>query len=162
MSTVSSLCKARETWNIRQDMVDEISPQALAARIKQEMDARGKKQTELAELFGLSANAVSKWIKSGKIGRDRIPVIARFLGVTMEWLLTGREPKTLQDARYIPPVGSVNLSLEPPLTPRDRALLDLFHGLTSEQQDAYLRDLETTQRRNAEIFEALSRQRKST
>lgn len=87
--------------------------------------------------------------------------IADALGVRPEWLATGQEPMTSEEARYIPPVGTVNLSLEPPLTPRERALLDLFHGLTPEQQDAALRDLETTQRRNVEIFEALIQQRKS-
>lgn len=118
-------------------------------------------QRALGEKVGTSQQNIAKLEKDGSQETAYLIRIAIATGYRAEWLETGKEPKTAEAARYIPPIGTANLNLTPPLSPRQQAVLDLFDGLTPEQQDATLHDLEATQRRNAEIYEALSRQRKA-
>ena len=57
-----------------------------------ELRGQGKSQTELAALFDISDAAVSKWLKTGKVSRDRLPVLARFLAINLQWLAEGKGP----------------------------------------------------------------------
>jgi transcriptional regulator with XRE-family HTH domain len=58
---------------------------AIAARLK------GITQAELAEKLDVSASAVSAWAKEGRNPPSkRIPEIAAILGVSVEYLLTGK------------------------------------------------------------------------
>lgn len=75
-----------------QPMVEKISPQALAARLRKALELSGKSQKDLADLFVISEAAVSKWLRTGKIGRDRLPVLAHYLSVSLSWLLSGEGP----------------------------------------------------------------------
>lgn len=94
MSTAGYLLHCGVSRILFQLMVDEISPEALAARLRQALDRCGKQQTDLAALFEISDAAVSKWLKTGKIGRDRLPGLARFLAVNLQWLAEGKGPMT--------------------------------------------------------------------
>lgn len=66
--------------------------------IKTRLEAMEKTQGWLAEIAGVSINAVSKWTKTGKIGRSQVPVVAKALGITADQLLrgdlAGAEPST--------------------------------------------------------------------
>lgn len=93
-------------------MVNELPTTALAARLRQALEASDKHQTELAALFEISDAAVSKWLKSGKIGRDRLPAIARFLGVSLQWLAEGTGSMRGND-----------------LTPDEKVLLENYRAL---------------------------------
>lgn len=53
--------------------------------------------------------------------------------------------------------GAEEIPSTPMLTPRLQALVGLFEGLTEEQQEETLRELEETQRRNAALYEALKK-----
>lgn len=48
---------------------------------------------ELAGVVGVTQAAVSNWLKGSIPKGDQLLVMARALGVTMEWLLTGSAPK---------------------------------------------------------------------
>lgn len=103
-------------------MVDEnISPLALAGRLRQALDLSDKSQRHLADLFGISDAAVSKWLKSGKIGRDKLPVIANFLGVTLKWLASGE--------------GPMRAELEE-VAPDEREMLRKYRALSQKGKDA--------------------------
>lgn len=56
--------------------------------------AKGKgRQVVLGELFGVSQNGARKWLEGEAIpNTKRLPAMARMLGVTTEWLLTGDDP----------------------------------------------------------------------
>lgn len=53
--------------------------------------------------------------------------------------------------------GGEEIPAAPLLTPRLQALVGLFEGLTEEQQEETLRELEETQRRNAALYAALKK-----
>lgn len=53
--------------------------------------------------------------------------------------------------------GGIPDPVAPVLTPRQTAMLGLFDGLAPSQQEEVMRELEETQRRNAELYEALKK-----
>lgn len=55
--------------------------------IKDALSRMGKTQAWLAEKVGVSDNAVSKWIRTGQISRENIPMVARLLGLYPDELL---------------------------------------------------------------------------
>ena len=53
---------------------------------------RGKGQNDLADSIGISGRTVSAWKNRGTDPPSNLaPAIAAFLGVSLEWLLTGEE-----------------------------------------------------------------------
>ena len=74
----------------------------LGERIAEKRKAKGYKQDELAEMLGVSAQAVSKWendISCPDI--MTLPTLARKLGCTVDELLVGKNEE--KDATLIPP-----------------------------------------------------------
>ncbi len=64
----------------------------ISQRIFEELEKQGKKQKELADYIGLSTSAISDWKKKGtNPAAEKISVIADFLGVSTDYLLTGKE-----------------------------------------------------------------------
>lgn len=55
--------------------------------IRDQLKVLGKTQGWLAEKAGVSDNAVSKWVKTGQISRERIPRVARLLRIDPALLL---------------------------------------------------------------------------
>lgn len=51
-------------------------------KIKAAIDAKGITQTALAEIIGVSNNAVTKWIRTGKVSKKNIPKVAHALGMS--------------------------------------------------------------------------------
>lgn len=73
----------------------------LGERISEKRKAKGLKQDELAEMLGVSAQAVSKWendISCPDI--MSLPLLAEKLGCTVDELLTGKEE--LKDVMMLP------------------------------------------------------------
>jgi hypothetical protein len=102
------------------------------------MDEARVKNTELAEITGVTIQAIGGWMKTGSIDRKHWPAICDRLGITLDWLLLGVNPKH--------PFG-VN---EPGATYNDpglRQALDEFaHATPDERQTALviLRQLRAT------------------
>lgn len=64
----------------------------LGERIAEKRKARGLKQDELAEMLGVSAQAVSKWENDVSCPDIMtLPLLAEKLGCTVDELLTGKE-----------------------------------------------------------------------
>jgi transcriptional regulator with XRE-family HTH domain len=122
-------------------------------RIKKARLAANIKKAEIARRVGVSAPTVSDW-ESGKIKSiegENLLRLAQTLGVTPNWLLTGKEsgyPALLPDQ---------SSNDEPALTLRQQALLNLFESLTDDQQDEYMRSLEAQKQQNKMIWEQLSK-----
>lgn len=64
----------------------------IAQRIMWELDRQGKKQKDLSAFTGISTSAISAWNKNGtQPASDKISLIADFLDVSLEYLITGQE-----------------------------------------------------------------------
>jgi transcriptional regulator with XRE-family HTH domain len=64
----------------------------ISERIFDVLKRSGKKQADLAKHVGVRSNTVSDWKNKGiNPSADLIPKIAEFLGVSCDYLLTGKE-----------------------------------------------------------------------
>jgi transcriptional regulator with XRE-family HTH domain len=63
----------------------------IGQKIKAAIDSKGITQMALAEAVGVSNNAVTKWIKTGKISKANIPKIAKELDLTLSDFFDGEE-----------------------------------------------------------------------
>lgn len=52
-------------------------------KIKAAIEAKGITQMALAEAVGVSNNAVTKWVKTGKVAKENIPKIIKELGMSI-------------------------------------------------------------------------------
>ncbi|OYO29180.1 LexA family transcriptional regulator [Janthinobacterium sp. PC23-8] len=67
--------------------------------IKSRLSALGKTQGWLAERADVSHNAVSKWIKTGKISRENAILVAQALSCSVDELLLGEGDDSISTAR---------------------------------------------------------------
>jgi SOS-response transcriptional repressor LexA len=54
----------------------------------------GKNQEGLAAHCGVSPQAVTKWVRTGKLKRENLALAADYLGVSLEWLMTGIDSRS--------------------------------------------------------------------
>lgn len=63
----------------------------ISERILDLLRQQGKKQKDLSDFTGISTSAISAWNKNGaQPSSDKLPLIAEFLSVPLEYLVTGR------------------------------------------------------------------------
>jgi transcriptional regulator with XRE-family HTH domain len=77
--------------------------------IKEALLLLGESQRWLAERVGVSDNAVSKWVKSGKLDKKHIPLVSEVLHLSVE-VLIGASPsagRTSPTARDLPVLRAV-------------------------------------------------------
>jgi transcriptional regulator with XRE-family HTH domain len=126
---------------------DETDRNNIAARLKSAIAAAKIPKTTLATKCGVSDQAVTGWTKTGRISKKNLPAIASALGVTTDWLLTGKEsPSTLPNAAN-----------EEALSRQEQIILELFRDLTDTQKAEAVRSLETQKQQNDTIWEELSK-----
>lgn len=95
-------------------------------RISQTLKERDKTAIDLCKTLDIQTSTMSTWKARKKDPPARyMPTIARFLGVSLDYLLTGQEPPAVQKT-----------------TSTEDALLDLFRMLPVERQQRYLGRLE--------------------
>lgn len=126
---------------------DETDPINIAARLKSAIAAAKVPKTALATACGVSDQAVTGWTKTGRINKKNLPAIAQALGVSVDWLLTGREP----------PSGSTDAANEEALSRQEQIILELFRDLTDDQKAEVVRSLEAQKQQNDTIWEQLSK-----
>ena len=61
---------------------DNLRMNKIGLKIKAALTSKGLTQMSLAEKVGVSNNAVTKWIKTGKVAKDNIPKIAKILDMS--------------------------------------------------------------------------------
>lgn len=64
------------------------------------MKERGMTQVDLARETGVSQAAVSNWLNGSVPKGDQLLILTKAFGVTMDWLLTGKGPKSLGIAYF--------------------------------------------------------------
>ncbi len=88
----------------------------ISKRIFEELKKQKKKQKELAEYTGISESAVSDWKKKGtNPAAENLYVIADFLNVSVNYLLTGEEKLETS-------------------TGKEQEMLNLFRRLPNDEQ----------------------------
>lgn len=75
----------------------ETKRKAVALRLHAAMREAGVSNTALAEAAGVSVQAVTGWLQTGKIARERIPVVAAKVRCSVDWLLTGTEQMRVRE-----------------------------------------------------------------
>lgn len=72
---------------------------SIGTRIRAAREAKKVTQAALAARFSISRNAISMWESGGaQPSAAKLPEIARFLGVSPNWLWTGREERQARTA----------------------------------------------------------------
>lgn len=67
----------------------------MGERITEARKAKGMSQTDLADAMGVSRQSVSKWeLNESTPEVEKLPCLAGILGVSLDWLLMGKEEKT--------------------------------------------------------------------
>lgn len=67
----------------------------ISERVFTLLEAQNKKQADLARALGVRQNTVTNWKKANyNPDAGHIEAIAAFLGVSIDYLVTGREPAT--------------------------------------------------------------------
>lgn len=95
-------------------------------RITQTLKDRDKMAVDLCKVLNIQTSTMSTWKTRKKDPPARyMPTIANFLGVSLEYLLTGVEPPAIQKT-----------------TDTEDELLELFRSLPPEKQQRYLGRLE--------------------
>lgn len=108
-------------------------------------------QEELGRLAHVSQAAISK-IERGEQDRTTYIIeLADVLNISESWLSTGEGEMTADGSSPSPTQSVKNLS------PKERALLGLFSGMTQDQQDELLRRAEDTKLANERILKELNR-----
>lgn len=123
----------------------------ISERIFNVLQKTGKKQADLAKYAGVRSNTVSDWKnKNINPSADLIPKIAEFLGVSCDYLLTGKEPAAIMASNIhnsavvqgnhastlIVKNGKSKEGRE--LSDQEVELLRIFHSLDVKRQTALL------------------------
>lgn len=85
--------------------------QAIAGFLRRSVEQKRCKQKDLADLCGISEQAVSKWMKSGHVELANLVKIAGFLSVSLDEMV-GRE--TPVDSDDLTSIVQVMRTMEPP------------------------------------------------
>lgn len=113
--------------------------ESIGQRIKRLREARSLSQEQVASKVGVSRVAVTKWEngQTANLKLDNLLNLCTLFELTADELVTGEK-----HTRRIAP------SLAPQNTPHQQAILNLFDGLTKEQQEEIYRELQETKQQN--------------
>lgn len=107
-------------------------------RLEKVLKDKGISKTELAEKNGIRRPTISDWKKNGAVPSGDVCLkIARYLGVSAEWLISGEETKD-----YIPAEEKKLLSMLRELTPEQRHTIDvLLNDFEKTNMESFKKDL---------------------
>lgn len=91
-SLLACEAKSHEHKAMLNDEKKEAERLALAKRLSEAIKAAPSK-TAIAVACGVSDQAVTGWLKTGRVHKRNLPVIAKETGYSLQWLLDGAEPK---------------------------------------------------------------------
>lgn len=125
--------------------MDEVFERLVAAA-KKNKGCEG--HSAISDLLNESPQVITNWAKR-RVPRSKVAAIASALGVTTDWLLTGREPSGS--------TGSTGAANEDALSRQEQIILELFRDLTDNQKAEAVRSLEAQKQQNDTIWEQLSK-----
>lgn len=106
---------------------------SIGARIRAAREQLGLSQAQLARSLGITRSACSQWEASDGTAprRERLAQIAQLLGVSYEWLATGRSGVESG-------VGEASPRYASSLTAEQREMIELFDGLSHDSRRSLL------------------------
>ena len=117
----------------------------ISERIFSLLEAQNKKQADLARALGVRQNTVTNWKKANyNPDAGHIEAIAAFFGVSIDYLVTGREPQHSIVAQGIfgdenhHNVVTINGTAALELSEFETELLQIFGELSTRQKNALL------------------------
>lgn len=115
-------------------------------RIYELYDQKGKKPYELCNYLGITQSTMSSWKTRHKNpAADQLEPIAKFFGVSVEYLVTGNEPEPI---RYT--------------TKQEDELLELFRALPESKRYEYIGDIKGFLRAYAESIKFADEQKRQS
>lgn len=96
----------------------------ITTRIDTKLSEKQKRRSDLFKATGLSEASMRNWIKGSVPSAEAAYKVAQFLGVTVEWLVTGIEDKS-----------STELIM---YTEQERELIEIFRHLDERDKNAVL------------------------
>ena len=111
---------------------------SISARIRQARQDAGISQSRLAGMLGVTRSACSQWESTGGTAprRERLEQLATLLGVSYEWLATGRKPKEGRTAFMVK--EGIIPSYRAVMTDDQEELLKLYNALSAKMRKALL------------------------
>ena len=97
----------------------------ISARIDNKLLEQSKKRADLVRATGISEGTVRGWIKGAIPNAEAAYKVAQYLGVTVEWLVTGIDNKS----------ENQNLKM---YTEQERELIEIFRHLDDRDKNAVL------------------------
>ena len=116
-------------------MVDEYSE-----RLKQAMDTAGVDTTALAKDIGVSYQAVRKALTGGRFGAANNAKAAKRLGVTSDWLATGKGQRASSDGASTAP-APVKGEVFRALSTEEKELIEHWRHLLGKDRRAKLAEI---------------------
>ncbi len=107
-------------------------------RLEKVLKDKGISKTELAEKNGIRRPTISDWKKNGAVPSGDVCLkIAKYLGVSAEWLISGEETKDC-----IPAEEKKRLAMLRELTPEQRHTIDvLLNDFEKTNMESFKKDL---------------------
>lgn len=118
----------------------------LAIEFQKAMETSGVPPKAIAELCGITEQAVSNWRRTGKIARKHLPKIAMATKWSVQRLLTGKDDAT-------------EPGIQPPPTPEELEMLLLFRDMPTEDQAQLYTDIRNRATKARDYVERFMRER---
>ena len=84
--------------NITDNVNMEITGQDIVKRVDSKLKERNLKRRAVADAVGITTQSFTHWTMRGSVpAADTAIRIARFLSVSVEWLITGKDPERLSE-----------------------------------------------------------------
>jgi transcriptional regulator with XRE-family HTH domain len=146
---------------------EQLEMQMIAERLKEAISKSGIKKTDIATACGVSDQAVTGWLKTGRVHKKHVPKLAALTGVSTDWLLTGKESTKLSLSTTLSydlledNAELVGASNEPILHSDEAMLLRLFREMTDEQRADILKNASDTHETNERLLAQLLARKKA-
>lgn len=119
-------------------------------KLKQEAERLGLTPAQVAEIFDVKPPSVYDWYENGRIAKKHYPKLVQWSSKPITWWLDmPNESIGVGEG----PAAYVNVD------PRHKALLDLFDGLPSKEQDELIRTLTEKKQHYDSVIEELLQRR---
>ncbi len=131
-----------------EEISKEVSNRGLASRLKYAYERKAAREAESGRkytksLLGLKMDetrqVIHQWMRTGSMDKFKALRLAEELGVTVDWLLTGRYD-----------LDTITIT-----TPRVKALVVLFQQLEPEDQEQIYQEMLELERRKREKIDTL-------
>ncbi|WP_147612304.1 helix-turn-helix domain-containing protein [Treponema pectinovorum] len=108
-------------------------------RLFEELEKQGKKKIDLANFLGVNKSIVSAWdVRNSTPAVDVAYKVAQFLGVSVEYLVTGKNANIDPYDLYLQKIKATVLKLDTGDKVKIAEIIEIFPKLNNEQKTVIL------------------------